>query len=472
MAQLPPQALMQRAGAAIASRAAQLFTEHGDDAPVLVLAGPGNNGGDALEAAAVLADRQIPAQVLLLAKPEQLPEDARASLSRARARGVGCRASLPVTACSLVIDGLFGIGLARPLAAPFVEVIDAVNQMTCPVLAIDVPSGLDADTGMLVGGIAIRASHTLTFIGSKPGLYTGHGRDYAGSVSVDPLGIAPQLFPPPVAVLNGKTLFSSRPGQRQHASHKGSYGDLTVIGGAPGMVGAVILASRMGAMAGAGRVFAACIGPTPAFDPMHPELMCRDARALALDRGAVVAGPGLGRSREASDILARALSCPLPLVLDADALNLVAAEPGLQQRLLQRRAPALLTPHPLEAARLLGSQADRVQADRLQSAAELARRFGAVTILKGSGSVIAAPDGRLVVNGNGNPALATAGSGDVLAGLCGALLAQQFSVWEAALAAVWLHGAAADTIVAAGIGPAGVTAGELVPYIRQGLNAL
>ncbi|MFM7670791.1 MAG: NAD(P)H-hydrate dehydratase, partial [Betaproteobacteria bacterium] len=160
----------------------------------------------------------------------------------------------------------------------------------------------------------------------------------------------------------------------------------------------------------------------------------------------------------------------LPLVLDADALNLVAQEYGLQQRLARRRAPALLTPHPAEAARLMGSDTSQVQQNRLSVAAELAARFNACVILKGSGSVVAAPDGRLAINTTGNPALATAGSGDVLAGLCGALLAQQHTPWEAALAAVWLHGAAADQMVADGMGPVGVTAGELLPYVRNCLN--
>ena len=223
-------------------------------------------------------------------------------------------------------------------------------------------------------------------------------------------------------------------------------------------------------MAGAGRVYAGFAREAAAFDPVHPELMCRDAHALELKKGAVVVGPGLGLSRDASDLVARALASALPLVIDADALNLIAAEAGLQQRLSRRRAPALLTPHPLEAARLMGTDAAHVQANRLSVAAELAARFDACVILKGSGSVVAAPDGRLAINTTGNPALATAGSGDVLSGLCGALLAQGLSAWETALATVWLHGAAADQMVAEGTGPVGVTAGELLPYIRRCLN--
>jgi hydroxyethylthiazole kinase-like uncharacterized protein yjeF len=323
---------------------------------------------------------------------------------------------------------------------------------------------------VLGGALAVRADTTLTLIADKPGLHTGSGRDYAGKVVVDALGLDVETFGAPLARLITPALFPDVFIARAHASHKGSFGDVTVIGGAAGMSGAVLLAARMSAMAGAGRVFAAFAAAPPAFDPVHPELMCRDATAIELHQGAVVIGPGLGNARAAHDLVARALSTHLPLVLDADALNLVAQEYGLQQRLARRRAPSLLTPHPAEAARLIGSDTSQVQDNRLSVAAELAARFNACVILKGSGSVVAAADGRLAINPTGNPALATAGSGDVLAGLCGALLARHHSAWETALAAAWLHGAAADRMVAEGIGPVGVTASELPRYVRACLN--
>ncbi len=472
LAALPPFTLMQRAGAAVAAAAARMWTEGDSTEPILVLAGPGNNGGDALEAAAVLAARHIPVQILMLADPDHLPPDARTALQRARAYGVAfCSDPHPIRSWSMVLDGLFGIGLTRAIADPIGTVIDAINRSGLPVIAIDIPSGLDADTGSVVGGgIAMRARRTVTLIGDKPGLHTGQGRDYAGRVSVDGLEVDAGLFPPPVAFLNAPQLFPEAFAARPHASHKGSFGDVTIIGGADGMGGAVILAARTAAMAGAGRVFAAFAGAVPAFDPMHPELMCRHAHAVSLANGAAVAGPGLGRSREAVDIVARVLSCPLPLVLDADALNLLADEPGLQERLARRQPPTLLTPHPLEAARLLGRDTADVQADRLAAATALARRYRATVILKGSGSIVASPDGHCVINTTGNPALATAGSGDVLAGLCGALLARGLTMHHAARAAVWLHGAAADAMVNEGIGPVGVTASELPPRIRVQLN--
>ena len=373
-----------------------------------------------------------------------------------------------------MIDGLFGIGLVRPVEGPAQTLISFINTLPCPVLAIDVASGLDADTGCVIGadGIAVHASVTVTCIANKPGLHTASGRDFSGAVEVAELGIDRALFGSPAAELNAPVLFAQAAKKRPHASHKGSFGDLSVIGGASGMAGAVILAARMAAMAGAGRVFAGFAGPAPAYDSQSPELMCRSAESLDLSRGAAVAGPGLGMARLAVDLLAKVLSSNLPLVLDADALNLIAIEPGLEQKLANRRAASLLTPHPLEAARLLGLSSEAVQAHRLDAAKELAKRFNAVVILKGSGSIIAHPDGRLVINTSGNPALATAGSGDVLAGLCGALLAQHWPLWEAALAACWLHGTAADVLVAAGLGPAGLTASELIPAVRTEINRL
>jgi hydroxyethylthiazole kinase-like uncharacterized protein yjeF len=228
----------------------------------------------------------------------------------------------------------------------------------------------------------------------------------------------------------------------------------------------------MALMAGAGRVFAGFAGPVPAYDSLHPELMCRHADDLRADHGVVVIGPGLGMSRHAHDLLSRAVSSAPALVIDADALNLIAAEPALQSRLAQRRAPSLLTPHPLEAARLLGTDVHAVQSDRLSAANALAQRYHATVILKGSGSIIADPGDIPVINATGNPALATAGSGDVLAGLCGALLAQGWPVRASALAATWLHGSAADQMVADGTGPIGATASELMPWIRNALNKL
>jgi hydroxyethylthiazole kinase-like uncharacterized protein yjeF len=475
---LPPGTLMQRAGQAAASAALDLLRFSTSRAQVLVLAGPGNNGGDALEMAAYLACADAEVTILhtdgaAAASPERVEALRRARSSAARFADMSV-AALAGANWDLIVDGLFGIGLRRPLDGTLGELVAAVNALPCTRLALDVPSGLDADTGAIVGpdGTAFRASHTITFIGDKPGLHTCEGRDLAGLVQVSSLDIAPALFPTSRQHLSDVSFFARHLSARRHNSHKGSYGNVAVIGGAHGMAGAPILAARAALLSGAGRVYACFADAAPAYDSAHPELMCRQAHGFDVDSAVLVVGPGLDTAQGALDLLSRAIASHSPLVLDADALNLLAADPALQSALAQRSAATLLTPHPLEAARLLGISVAEVQADRLAAARRLAARLNAVVVLKGSGTVLAAPVGHAVINTTGNPALATAGTGDVLAGLCGSLLAQGWPAWEAALAAVWIHGMAADTLVDDGVGPAGLTAGELIPAIRTALNHL
>ncbi|WP_420473350.1 NAD(P)H-hydrate dehydratase [Noviherbaspirillum sp. ST9] len=479
LAALPEGTLMQRAGKSAAEFALGVLAHASTDARVIAFAGPGNNGGDAVEAARLLAEHGLDATLLMCADPARLPDDARRMLERARHSPlhiVDAATALPdeTFPCDLAIDGLFGIGLTRPIAGIYRDLVERINALSCPVIALDVPSGLDADTGAIVGedGTAVRATHTITFIADKPGLHTLHGRDYAGLVHVAGLDLDACRFSPSQMRLNSVDAFASFLRKRPHHSHKGSFGDVVIIGGATGMAGAPILAARTAAKCGAGRVYAAFIGDTPSYDSVQPELMCRSAAAMDFSSGALVAGPGMGSSQEANDVLASVLLASVPLVADADALNLIAAEPGLQTRMAERSAPTIITPHPLEAARLLDSTTKEVQSDRPLAARELARRFHAVVILKGSGSIIARQDGEIAINTTGNPALATAGTGDVLAGICGALLAQGFPAWNAALASVWLHGQAADTLVRQGAGPIGLTASELIPAIRILLNQL
>lgn len=468
--------LMQRAGQAAAHFALELVGARRDH-PVLLLAGPGNNGGDALETAANLREAGIEAIVLHVPGATASEETAHA-LGRARGAGVRFIDQLPDgLAPALVVDGLFGIGLARQLEGRFAEMAQWMGSFGCPVLALDVPSGLDADTGAVVGmgaeRLAVRATHTITFIGNKPGLYTCDGRDHAGEVRVDDLGIDRALFEPPSARLNGPELFAPElaASRRPHNSHKGSFGDVAIVGGAHGMAGAAVLAARGALFAGAGRVFVAALDPGLGHDPAQPELMFRDAAGFDFARRTVVAGPGMGDSPAAARLLAKAIDSDGALVLDADALNRLAPDADLQGRLAQRHAPAVFTPHPLEAARLLGVTASVVQADRIEAAREIAARFNVAVVLKGSGTVIAQHDA-VTINTTGNPGLATGGTGDVLAGVCGALLAQGWSARAAALGAVWMHGAAADDLVAAGTGPIGMTAGELPAAVRSVLNRL
>jgi hydroxyethylthiazole kinase-like uncharacterized protein yjeF len=491
LAALPGYTLMQRAGAAAAAIARTLIADS-QAARILIYAGPGNNGGDALEAACDLSTGGLDVSVLMTADDRQ-SGDALHALRRAQSCAIDWITADQLTAdagWTLLLDGLFGIGLQRPLTTAYRALVAYANSLKCPVLAIDIPSGLNADTGGAVtpadnepddhdnnDSRAIRATHTVSFIGDKPGLHTCDGRDYSGIVHINQLGIAPAYYPQANAFLTTPQCFANRLQPRSQNSHKGSFGDVGIVGGADGMAGAVILAARAAAHTGAGRVYAGFLAQPPAYDALHPELMCRAAASIAFDKTVIAMGPGLGESREAHNLLSKALHDASHLVLDADALNMLAAEPDLQLKLTtrhdsRRRFATVLTPHPLEAARLLGIGTEQVQADRLHAARTLAARFQAVVVLKGSGTVVARPDGLVAINPTGNPALATAGSGDVLSGVCAALLAQHWPVWEAAIGAVWLHGAAADYLVEQGIGPVGLCASELSPAIRQMLNKL
>jgi hydroxyethylthiazole kinase-like uncharacterized protein yjeF len=473
-ATLPPGNLMERAGAAAARFVMQLLGERRDQ-PVLVLAGPGNNGGDALEMAANLAEAGIDVLVLHLPGQRDASNETASAHERARDGSVGFIDMLPPDGdWGLVVDGLFGIGLTRPIDDEYREVIASLSSLRCPILALDVPSGLDADTGAIIGpdGIAVRATHTITFLGDKPGLHTAHGRDHAGLVHVDTLGLGPEHRPPSTVRLGTDAVFAHRLAARRHNTHKGSFGDVAIIGGAQGMAGAPVLAARGALFTGAGRVFVAMIDPGPLYDSLQPEIMFRPADEFDLDRRTLVVGPGMGGSATSMRLLARALDSDSPLVIDADALTLIGASPDLLARLAARTAPALLTPHPLEAARLLGIDAGAVQGDRLAAAREIAVRTQATVLLKGSGTVIARPDGHVVINPTGNAGLATAGSGDVLAGIAGTLLAQGWPAWEAGAGAAWIHGAAADLLVANDAGPVGLSAGELPAAARAVLNML
>lgn len=471
---LEPGELMRRAGRAAADAAMALLGD-ARARPVLVLAGPGNNGGDAFEVAANLGAAGVDVVVLHLAGSGKASPEAAQAMTRARASGVNFADVAPdVRDWALVVDGLFGIGSARALEGRYRDLVLAIDAVRCPVLALDVPSGLDADSGAVHGqnGVAVRATHTITFIGDKPGLHTAAGRDHAGVVQVADLGLDAGLFEPARAHIGSPALFASALAPRRQDSHKGEFGDVAVIGGAHGMAGAALLGARGALFAGAGRVFAAMIGPALALDPVHPELMLRSVHDFDMAGRVLVLGPGMGGAMEAMRALGAGVDSDAPVVIDADGLNLVSASLDLQDRVARRHAGTVLTPHPLEAARLLGISAAEVQADRLGAARNLARRMQAVVVLKGSGSVIAGPEGEVVINPTGNPGLATGGSGDVLAGVCGALLAQGWPAWEAAIGAVWMHGEAADRLVASGIGPVGLTAGELPAAVRAVLNGL
>lgn len=468
------EALMQRAGAAAADWAAELATDRNQ--PVLVLAGPGNNGGDAFEAAYLLRQKFFDVRVVFAGNPGSLPKDAAGAYQRFVDSGGTTSESIPPeTHWSLIIDGLFGIGLTRPVEGGYAEWISAANQLkqrdACPLLALDCPSGLNADTGMTLGD-TICASHTITFIAAKPGLLTGDGPDHSGEIRVANLELKPEINQQPDGKRLTLTDFSAHLKARLKNSHKGSFGSLGILGGAPSMTGAAFLAGRAALMLGAGRVYLGLVDShAPAFDPLQPELMLRHAQSLLQTKlDAMACGPGLGVSLQASEMLECAVDLDLPLVLDADAINLIASEGNLQVALASRPLPAILTPHPTEAARLLDCSTDEVQADRIKAALEIASHYRCHVALKGCGTVIATVDGKWWINSTGNPGMASAGMGDVLTGIIAALLAQGWPAESALLAGVHLHGAAADQLVRNGSGPIGLTAGEVISAARQIFN--
>jgi hydroxyethylthiazole kinase-like uncharacterized protein yjeF len=467
--------LMERAGLAAADVARTMAGERGGSA--LVLAGPGNNGGDAFVVARLLRAAFFGVVVVFRGSPAKLPADAAAAHRAFIAAGGATVTDIPAGwGGSLIVDGLFGIGLARPLDAAYARLVEQANASGKPILALDVPSGLDADTGAATGPV-IRAQATATFIALKPGLLTGDGVDLCGDVSVHSLGLHPETIAPASGHrLDWEALAAGLPIVLQRGArnvHKGTFGTLGIIGGAGGMTGAPLLAGRAALHAGAGKVWIGFVAAKhPSIDWGQPELMLRTANdVLNAAADALVCGPGLGAGAVAKGLVAQAVARAAPLVLDADALNLIATGRTLAAAVAARRAPTIATPHPAEAGRLLAMPTATVQADRLGAAQALAAKLRAAVVVKGAGSILAYPDGTWDINASGNPGLASAGTGDVLAGLAGAFLAQGLDAKTALRFAVCLHGAAADACIRDGRGPLGLAASELAPLARSLLNA-
>jgi ADP-dependent NAD(P)H-hydrate dehydratase / NAD(P)H-hydrate epimerase len=455
-AALPPHTLMQRAGLAVAQLALAV-APHAER--IWIAAGPGNNGGDGLEAAMHLRAAGKNVQVSLAGDPSTMPADAAASFRRAADAGVAIgEATAAPAAVDLAIDALLGLGTTRPAEGAIAQMVHAISALACPRLAVDLPSGLAADTGAALGPLVVHATHTLALLTLKPGLFTTMGREQSGALWFDDLGCAAEsaAVPPRAQLGDADSAHHLRPA-RGHAGHKGGYGDVLAVGGAPGMGGALALAARAALAGGAGRVFACALDPSaPTHDVLAPELMWRPAMwhgdPQAWQDATVVCGCGGGDAvREALSVL---LSRSARLVLDADALNAVAADTALQSLLTaraSRQRATVLTPHPLEAARLLALvDTGKVQANRLAAAQSLAQRFNCTVLLKGSGSVIAAPRRTPVINPTGNARLAGAGTGDVLAGWLAGLWSASAATgamadaFAAARAAAYWHGAAAQ----------------------------
>ena len=459
LAALAPFTLMARAGEAVA-RLALAVAPHAQR--MVVFAGPGNNGGDGIEAATRLGAWGKAVTVFRIGGAAPLPADAAAALARANAAGIDIRDFTADEAITddrpdLVIDALLGIGATRAPEGAIAAAIARIAEwaaLGARILAVDVPSGLGVDVGQPLGATCVSADDTLTLIAPKPGLFTGSGRDHAGRIWWARLGVD-RADSNADAWLVGTGDPSCAVSPRRHASHKGSFGDVAVVGGAPGMAGAAWLAARAAHAAGAGRVFVDLVGShasdaSTEIDPVRPELMFRrgwsasDAAVIAA--ATVVCGCGGGDAVRAA--LPKLLSTAARLVLDADALNAIATDTALLTLAAarERRGHAtIMTPHPLEAARLLGTTVAAVQADRVGAARELAARWRSVIVLKGSGTIICGVDGIARINATGNASLASAGTGDVLAGWIGGRWASLAAgAFDVATRAVIEHGAAAE----------------------------
>lgn len=438
---LPPCTLMQRAGLAIA-KLALAIAPHAQR--IWIACGPGNNGGDGLEAALHLHRWGKHAFITWLGQPNLVPPDALAAYQRVLHAGITIETE-PWGNFDLCIDALLGIGTQlREPQNQMANWMSRLNSGGIPVLAVDIPSGLDPETGQ-VTSLHVKANHTLSLLTLKPGLFTLYGRDTSGTVWLDQLGIDTSELskPDPAAHLleHPKVL------TRAHASHKGSYGDVVVVGGATGMTGAALMAASAALHWGAGRVFVGILDAAAmTVNVAQPELMFRPIESLDFSNMTVVCGCGGGQAVHA--ILFRVLSTSAQLVMDADALNAIACDSHLQATLISRSTQGVatvLTPHPLEAARLLGLTTSQIQNDRLGCAQKLSQRFACTVVLKGSGTVIAALGHTPAINPTGNARLATAGTGDVLAGMIGARLACGMGTFAASCESVYQHGELADT---------------------------
>jgi NAD(P)H-hydrate epimerase len=439
---VPGAVLMEAAGRAVAERARTL------GGSVVVYAGPGNNGGDGFVAARHLYNWTIPVEVVLCAARDKVKGDALIHLVACERSGVPIvdRASFePV----VIVDALFGTGLDREVSGAMAEIIERINRHPGKKIAVDIPSGLHADRGVPLG-VCVKADYTLTLAFAKRGLVTSPGFTYCGRLEVADIGIPERLAHNVKARLLDDSALEPMVRAPDVLSHKGTNGHLLIVAGSVGKSGAGLLCGLSALRGGAGLVTLAAPSELgPVVEGKILELMTSfyaDAHALekAIEgKRALAAGPGMPTDPSMRPILRALCSRGVPVVLDADALNHLAEDAAI----LEAHPPAILTPHPGEAARLLKRSTSDINHDRIGAAEELAAKYQAVAVLKGARTVIAAPD-RLAICPTGNPALGTGGTGDVLTGLCGALLARGASPFEAACAAVYAHGAAADACAA------------------------
>jgi len=463
---IPGYELMTRAGHATLNALRSLWPA---TRSIAVLCGPGNNGGDGYVVARVARAQGMPAHVVALGDPRQLAGDARHAYDDFIAAGGRCEPWSPAVLDSdVIVDALYGTGLTREVGGEAAAMIEAVNDSGRPIVAVDLPSGLHADSGAVLG-VATRAALTVTFIGRKLGLYLGAAHEHVGHLVFDGLQVPPETYAAamPVARLLGEPDVHEALPRRRRAAHKGDHGHVLVIGGGPGMPGAARLAGEAALRAGAGLVTLAVHPENIGVVAARPELMCVASRsasdlAAALSRATVVAvGPGLGQSSWSRELFEAALAGGKPLVVDADALNLLAAAP-------QRRERWVLTPHPGEAARLLGTSTHAVQSDRIAAVRQLQERYGGNVVLKGAGSIVHGGVGVPGICDRGNPGMAAGGMGDVLTGVIAGIEAQCTNLDLAARAGVFVHAQAGD--LAARRGERGLLASDVLDQVRACVN--
>ncbi len=470
---IPGIQLMKRAGRASFEC---LLKHHSKPEKITVFCGSGNNAGDGYVIAALAASRKIPVEIVQVGRQDALSEDAKAAFEFA------CSAQVPLVteadlSAGVIVDGLLGTGYQSGALKPdYQNAIELMNQSGLPVLAIDVPSGLSADTGA-ADTVAVKAEHTVTFIGLKAGLLTGRGPALCGELHFDSLGLDEALINESEFALSRLSLTQAIKALklRDADAHKGAFGHVMVIGGDSGMGGAPLMAVEAASRVGAGLVSVATRPEhVAAILARRPEAMVSgvpSGQALEplLERPSVlVVGPGMGRSAWSEQVLQQALKTGLPLVVDADALNILS-----EGRVMPKahRDNWILTPHPGEAARLLGCSTTDIQNDRIKAVTDIQKRYGGVCVLKGAGTLIAGSEGVLTLSDGGNAGMASGGMGDVLSGILGGLLAQHLNLDSAACLGVGLHGAAGDR-VAAQSGQHGMLASDLVPAVHAIVNEL
>jgi hydroxyethylthiazole kinase-like uncharacterized protein yjeF len=465
---IPGIRLMGRAGKA----AFEILREEWPDAALLhIFCGIGNNGGDGFIVAELAAARTIPVRVYQLGDPAKISGDALTAHRRALKAGVVIepwQENIDLSG-GVIVDALLGTGLSGEVRPAFQVAIEAINSSGLPVLALDIPSGLCSDSGAVLGA-AVRADRTATFIGFKQGLLTGAGPEHCGVLNYTDLEVPLETFSrveSQAALLALEELLQALP-VRPRDAHKGHYGSVLVLGGDHGMGGAALMAGEAAGRCGAGLVSAGTRAEhISAFISRRPEIMChgvvggQDALELIEGASVIAVGPGLGQSPWAEQLLNAAADSGKPLVVDADALNLLAAGRVVAKPC---RDNWVLTPHPGEAARLLETDTAAIQADRFGAVRELQQRYGGVVLLKGAGSLIAEAGGKVWVSNYGNPGMASGGMGDVLSGVVAGLMTQGLTMGQATCLGVCLHGRAAE--IASEQGERGLLATDLMAPIQ------